>query len=247
MRIPTTATLAVPAALMLMFAAACDSKEDGASVAAGSSGPSAPSVPSANGVERLDAAKILARARKATLAARSVRLHGTIRDDDGKDVTLDFRYSGGKAMGDLTTDGQRVSLVRIGRAVYFKGDDAFWKAAGGKGAVQLLSGKYLKTTPNEKDFAELAAFTIPSKLFAQLLTPEGALSKRGAATVAGVPATSLADGGGGRLYVATRGEPHVLRIESKGDGRVDFDGYGAAVAIQPPPAGQVVDVADLNP
>ncbi|MFD0686220.1 hypothetical protein [Actinomadura fibrosa] len=246
--------LLVPAALTLFLATACGggtgarttSATAGTATRAAAS-PTGSPTPAANGVERLPAAEILARARKATLAAKSVRLHGTVRED-GEKVGLDFRYSGtDAAVGDVTFSGQRISLVRIGRSVYIKGDDAFWKGVGGAGAVQLLSGKYLRTTPKDRGFRDLANFTTRSKLFAEILSPEGTVRKGKAATVGGAPAVALADGTGGLLYVATLGEPYALRLEGRKEGRIDFDGYGAAVTVQPPPASQVVDVSKLKP
>ncbi|MDL4814220.1 hypothetical protein [Actinomadura opuntiae] len=254
MRIHSVPVLVIAAALAFMPVTACGpSGDDGAKRTSGTASPAAtartaaPSpAPSANGVEKLPATEILSRARKAMVAARNVRLHGTFQDE-GKAMALDFRYAGPKrAVGDVTMGGQRISLVRIGRSIYLKGDDAFLRSVGGKGAVQLLAGKYLRTTSKDEGFAELAAFSDPAKFFPELLTPDGTVSKGKQEVIAGTPAIALEDGTGGKLYVATRGEPHVLRLDGGPGNRLDFDGYGTAVAITTPPAAQVVDISELK-
>ncbi|GAA2118367.1 hypothetical protein [Actinomadura napierensis] len=123
---------------------------------------------------------------------------------------------------------------------------AFLKSVGGKGAVQLLNGKYLRTTSKDEGFAKPASFTDPAKFFPELLTPDGTVSKGKQEVIAGTPAIALEDGSGGRLYVATRGKPYVLRIDGGPGNRLDFDGYGVAVHITTPPAAQVVDLSELK-
>jgi hypothetical protein len=68
-------------------------------------------------------------------------------------------------------------------------------------------------------------------------------------TIDGKQAITLTSGTSsdeGALYVATEGEPYPLRIEStKGEGKVDFTGYGDPVKIEAPPSDLVVDVTKL--
>lgn len=254
MRITTVPLLGIAAALALMPATACGPKADDAAKKASGTTAASPSrtatpspTPAPNGVEKLRPTKILARARKATLAARTLRLHGTFHDGN-KILALDFRYAGAKeAVGDVTMGRERFTLIRIGRSVYFKGDDAFWKSIGGKGAAQLMSGKYLRTTSKDEGFAGLAEFSDRAKFFAELFAPEGTVTKGRTEMIAGTPAIALRDQSGGRLYVATVGEPYALRMGGGPGNRLDFDGYGAAVAITTPPASQVVDASALKP
>ncbi|MEU5877647.1 hypothetical protein [Spirillospora sp. NPDC047279] len=244
-----TPAFALPIALVFTMTVACDAGgDDGAgSVRPGTSAPSgtapaATPTPAAtpNGVEKLSAAKILSAARKATAAAASLQIKGKVKDGPHS-VALDLRYAGEKrATGALTMDETRLELTRIGDTVYIKGDDAFLRSIGGKGAVQLLSGKFFRTTSKDPDFRELAEFSDVSTL----LRPEGTVRKGTTTTIDGRGAIALGDREG-RLYVATEGEPIVLRIDAGEAGRVDF-AYDVPVDVKAPPSGQVVDVSALK-
>ncbi|MEU6041519.1 hypothetical protein ABZ801_39635 [Actinomadura sp. NPDC047616] len=201
-----------------------------------------------NGIERLRPAQILARARAATVAASSLRLHGGIRED-GENIQLDMRYAGRtRATGEMTTDGQRLFLTRVGPAVYIKGDDAFWKAAGGKGAVQLLSGKYLKATAKDEGWGELAAFADQKKFLTEMLKGLGPLTevKGGTTRIDGRAALALQTASKDRIYVATEGLPYLLRLEGGRKNRMDLSAFGAPVTVQAPPRNQVVEVSALQ-
>ena len=50
----------------------------------------------------------------------------------------------------------------------------------------------------------------------------------------------------GTIYVATVGEPHVIRWVSAGDvGSLDFSDYMESVVIDAPPVDMVIDLNDL--
>ncbi|MBX6769375.1 MAG: hypothetical protein IRY90_19855, partial [Actinomadura rubrobrunea] len=52
-------------------------------------------------------------------------------------------------------------------------------------------------------------------------------------------------GSGGRIYVATEGEPYLLRMDSGADARVDLSGFDEPVTVKAPPKDQVVDLSGL--
>jgi hypothetical protein len=84
-----------------------------------------------------------------------------------------------------------------------------------------------------------------------VLKPTGTVQKGPQKTIRGTQAVALDVSGqdGGRLYVATRGQPYPLQITSTSasePGTIDFLDYGAPVTLTPPPAEQVVDTAKLN-
>ncbi|SEG89647.1 hypothetical protein SAMN04489712_12416 [Thermomonospora echinospora] len=228
------------------LAVGCD-PGDAAAPTAGSATPRPTATTSPNGVERLSAAEIFQRAERAALSASSMRMRGHVVEE-GEKAELNFRYSGGRAaMGDVTVRGDmQVNLTRIGSTLYLKGNDEFWREAGGPSAVNLLSGKYFKTSTKDKDLAELISFTDPAKMFDDLLKPEGELTKGATARINGRAAIGLEDGSGGTLYVATEGDPHVLRLDAGPDVLIDFSGHEEPVTIGPPPAGQVIDTDELE-
>ncbi|MEU5994003.1 hypothetical protein ABZ806_33955 [Spirillospora sp. NPDC047418] len=231
--------------LALATGAACGPAEDAATTsktAPASARPSASATAAAsNGVEKLRPAEILSRARKATASARYLRMRGQIEDGDGK-IALDFRFAGKtKATGWFQQGKQRVEIIRVGKTVYFRGNKAFLKEIGGKSAVQLLSGKHIKTTANSADFKDLAAFTDRMSLMKEALKEAGTWRTGRAGTVAGTPALTLTGGPGVEIQVATRGEPYVLRLDGGPGNRIEYLAYGTPVDVSRPPAEAVVD------
>ncbi|MEW2356235.1 hypothetical protein [Spirillospora sp. NPDC029432] len=241
---------AVPVALGLALTAGCDAGGGTGAVQKKATAPaSAPASPTeaANGVERLAPAEILKRAREATAGAPSVRLKGGFKEG-GDEVALDFRFAGKKrAAGTMRLGDQNIELTRIGSTVYFKGDDRFLKSIGGRSAVTLMSGKYVKTTSKDPDFAELASFSDLSDLLREMVASAGGGWAKGAAgNVGGVPAVALTGPDGEQVHVATRGRPYLLRLDAGPRNRLDFVEYGGRVDLRPPPPGEVIDAAELG-
>ncbi|MFI0357454.1 hypothetical protein [Actinomadura sp. 9N407] len=240
--------LVVPAALALTFIAGCgtgtgDAGADQGKKAAASATPSVAS----NGVDELAAAEIMSRARKATAGAPSVRLTGRFKEG-GDDLGLDFRFAGRKkAAGTVQMGNQHIKLTRIGSTVYFKGNDAFLRSIGDKNAVTLMSGKYVKTTSKDPDFAEIASFSNLSGLLGELLSAKGSDWDKGkAGTVAGKPTVTLSGPDGEQVHVATQGQPYLLQIDAGPQGSLDFVSYGEPVAVEAPPANTVLDLGSMQ-
>jgi hypothetical protein len=98
------------------------------------------------------------------------------------------------------------------------------------------------------DFAELVGFTDLKKNVAELLTPDGEITKGERATVHGIEAIALNSSKGGTLYIALQGDPYPVHAISSADetGSLDFLDYGVPVTVTAPPADQVVDISKLG-
>jgi hypothetical protein len=208
-----------------------------------------------NGVEKLSAAAIGAKARKAAGQASTVRVRGDIIKD-GLHVRLDMHLladRGGTGM--LTIDGATVRITRIGRQVYMKGTTAFWTAAQGPAAAELFADRWLKGSRSEPDMAGLVFFTDLDVLMSGIFKDtRGAVLQKGREKQAnGRRAITVIDttaDGGGVLYVALDGKPYPLRIQSlpgaKDRGSVEFVDYDEPFTLKAPPASQTIDIAKLK-
>jgi hypothetical protein len=206
-----------------------------------------------NGVANLTAAEILAKAKEALQSAKSVHVRGTSKQ--GKDAfDIDLRISqSGSAIGTIKINGDAANLIRIGDAFYFKADTGFYTKNGAPaGAASLLSGKYLKTTVTNKDFAEFKQFTDLTDLANTFLTPEGTPEKVAGKKLHGQATVGLQDTVAGKntgtLYVATKGKPYPLAVDPPPDqtGTFELVDYDAKVTASAPPTEQVVDFAQLQ-
>lgn len=253
---PIRVLLAVSAAALVAAACGDDSTSGSGSPAqaGGSSTPSAAASSSAAGSEiaSLEATEILTRARAAFTKAESVRLTGG-GASAGESFTVDMRYGADKAIGTVSNNGQKIELRRIGQTVYLRADKAFWAQTAGAAAAELLGGKYLKAPVADKRVAQLASFTDKDEFGAEVLDPEGKVTKGQTKTIRGVPAIGLDESSGadsGTLYVATTGEPVPLQVAPKAgsseSGSLEFLDYGKSVDVEVPPAAQTIDVTKLG-
>lgn len=152
------------------------------------------------------------------------------------------------ATGTFSTDGQPLTMIRIGHTVYLKGGAAFWADDGADDAtVARLAGKYLKVDVDDDRFTDLTAFTDLKQAAYNFLQPDGAVGKGAKTTAGGTPAIEVIYKGkqGATLTVATIGKPYPLTIVSDTD-HLTFTGYTTPVTVARPPAAQVVDADSLS-
>jgi hypothetical protein len=190
----------------------------------------------------LSAAQILAKTQAAAKAATSVRMRGSATDGKTRTVfDLNIAQAGGS--GSITADGAKVQLIVIGRTVYLRLSDAAIRQqakskAQAKAMIQLLGGRWIKTTLDDKDFGELAVFASKPAFFDGLFEATGTVRKTRPAPVNGVPSIGLKDSTG-TLWV-DRATGHPVRIESGSDA-LTFSDYNRAATPKAPPAAQVID------
>jgi hypothetical protein len=223
-----------------------------ASAGSGGSTPAAsasasPSASASASVDLADASadEILAQARDAFLAAPSVHAKGVLLTD-GTSYSIDLRLVKGRgAFGTVGSKGGTITVVRVGGAAYVALDPASLRAAtGSPEAARRYAGKFFSvTSANRKSFAPFVALTDAAQAFGPALTPTGTVTKGAVTTVNGRRVVDLlVDGGSsGDVYVALDGPPYPVRIGfGKGGQRVDFDAYGAKVALAAPRKAKLV-------
>lgn len=249
---PIRVLFAVSAAALV--AAGCGDSSD-TPAASGSGSATASASASAGGgdnIADLPATEILTKAEAALKAAPSVHLKGS-GSSEGQTFEIDMRYGEGqKAIGSITSAGQKIELIRSGQTVYMKADAKFWQSTAGAEAAKLLGGKYLKAPLTDQRVAALAEFTDKDQFTSQVLKPDGTVTKGEKKTVNGTEAIGLkssGSSGGGTLYISTKDSlPLQIVPEASGKdvGQLDFLDYGETVDVQEPPAAQVIDVAKLG-
>ena len=233
----------VPIVVAVALVAGCD--KSGPDPAASAS-PSA--APSDNGVALLPAGEILSKALAAASSAESFHVKGDLKIDSDT-LALDLVVSGRNGKGSITAQGHVVELIKVGDDVYFKAGEGFWNLVAGDNPqpaiAALLKDRWVKV-PADEGFAEMVNLFNPD----DLLASSGAPTKGETTTINGLSAIGLTgstDDGAGTVYVATQGEPYPLRLEGgPGEGAIDFTDWNAPVEITAPPAGEVLDMSQIN-
>ncbi|AXL89073.1 hypothetical protein C4J65_12705 [Streptomyces sp. CB09001] len=232
-----------------------------ATPAGASASASAPDEPFAG----LTGAEISERALKATTGARSLRMTGSVPDDESGgtieiDLALDRR---GDCAGTMGLNGQgEAELIKTGDTVYLKYDERFLRAqskgepqADTEALVSLLAGRWTSMSADGADAKEMAGFCDLDKLLEDAGgsgddTPTK-VTRGKATTVDGKPAFTLYETDGSErntVYVATEGEPYLLRFESgskREPGALSFTGYDEPVPAASP-SGEVLDLDGLT-
>ncbi|KDN86778.1 hypothetical protein KCH_14080 [Kitasatospora cheerisanensis KCTC 2395] len=242
---------AAGAAAAAVLAAGCGGSGGSGGPAAAGSPAAATAAASDNGVAALPAAEILQRAVQALRDARSVRETGTV-GGNGMTITVDLRLDGaGSCAGTLRQAGVGgFQVVKAGQELWVKPDHAFWENNGDPALAELVGDRYLKTTSDNPQFAEVVDLCDLGALANRLGSGGSDLAKGAATTVQGhrtIPVTGHSDTGSGTLYVAADGPAVPLRMERDTGGRVDLGDFGTPVPSATPGPDQSVDLDQLQP
>jgi hypothetical protein len=255
---PSLRALAALTGLAAALLSGCSGSSSGRSPSASGSGPSSTSGASASGasptpeaspkLEDASADEILGQARAALLAARSVHAKGVV-ENGGTSYALDLRLVRGVgAAGSLASEGRTLGVLRIGKVAYVRLDAASWKAAtGSDAAARTFAGKYLKVTnASGSAFKPLLTLTDVQQTYGAALAPPGTVTKGPVTSLRGQRVIDLKIDGGasGDVFVALDGTPYPLRLAygRSSSQHVDFDRFGAKVALTAPPSNKVVAV-----
>ena len=165
---------------------------------------------------------------------------------------LDMVFTQFGAVGDITTGSATSRLLRVEDEVWTAEPSSFWAAAGAVDGGKAYGGLYVKIPSADPRYAGFSDDTHIGFLLDHLLQTSTAWTKGAAGAVGGTPAIELRGTGRGghraSIWVATDGEPYILRIAPTGgsyQGHIDFTDYGDRYAIQAPLPGQVLDNALL--
>ncbi|MFD9460442.1 hypothetical protein [Streptomyces sp. NPDC060027] len=209
----------------------------------------------------LSGGEIADRAVKATTGATSLRMKGDVpEDEDGGTIRIDMALDKkGECAGTMNMKGQgKADLIKTGDTVYMKYDEAFLRAQAGSdskaetdGVVDMLAGKWTKMSATGSDAKDIAGFCDLDSVLAEAGDVNSDATRGRTTTVDGTPAIVLHEKDGKdryTLYVATRGKPYLLRVDStsaKDPGTITFSEYDKPVAADKP-AGRILDLDKLG-
>ena len=201
---------------------------------------------SGNGVASKAPNEIVAASKAAADKAKSAHVSGSIVSG-GSPITLDLDLSSAGGRGRLALNELGFELIQTGGTVYIKGSPAFYRRIGGAAAAQLLQGKWLKAPARTPEFASISSLTDLHSLANAALASHGSLVKTATTTVNGQRVVGVSDQSrGGRLYVATTGQPYPVEIAKRGagGGTVSFDRWNEPISITPP--ANAIDITQLR-
>ncbi|MET9544686.1 hypothetical protein ABZY36_05110 [Streptomyces sp. NPDC006627] len=200
--------------------------------------------------------QIAAKAVAATKKADSMRLKGDMRQD-GRTVSLDLVVDQEKnCEGTVDSAGAKAELRHMNGTLYVRGDEQYWKNSlkNQPGSDKVMSKVVDKWVKMPADDASTSGMCDKQGLIASMdedkSTRKG-MKKGDTTTVGGKEAIALkkqASGGETHtMYVATEGEPYILRTTVKGGdepNEATFSDYGKPVRPKAPSKGEVVDLKE---
>ncbi len=187
------------------------------------------SAASGNGVSSLPPSKIVETGLQTTKAARSFTAVGHV-SLAGTTIGLHVTDAGngngnGNGSGTIVADGLTARFVKVGKTIYVRANNSFWRHAVGAKAAKKYDGKWIDASLTKSSLASAAEFLDARQFFhATSLTPTSSLVLKttGKATVSGHPVVVVSGkapttGSGGpsgaiRYMVATTGKPYLLGV-----------------------------------
>ncbi|MYS18687.1 hypothetical protein GA0115240_10022 [Streptomyces sp. DvalAA-14] len=203
-----------------------------------------------------------AEAAMTTVSAVTIDLRTTGDDDESVHATIAVTASG-RCAATADDGGKRFQIIRTGSVYYMRAGADFWTSEGGPDArtlAKLAGGKWVKLPESaEKD----GGFDMFCDLNTLL---DSAKANDGKATSVTKGRPTAYDGGqvvpliqkypaddqddeDTTLYIAATGAPYILKAFTPGDSTnvMTFSRFGRAPVINPPPAGQIVDLSAAGP
>lgn len=165
---------------------------------------------------------------------------------------LDMVFTQFGAVGDIAAGAVTSRLLRIEDEVWTAEPSSFWAAAGALDHGKAYGGLYVEIPSADPRYAGFSDDTRIGFLLDRLLQTSATWKKGAVSMVNSVTALELdgvgRDGHRASIWVATDGEPYILRIAPTAgsyQGQIDFTDYEDRFAVQAPLPGQVLDNALL--
>ena len=209
---------------------------------------------SAAKLEDRSGSTIANQAVKTTKGARSLTVTADFTTADGPEKYRMSSNTDGDCAGTLAIDGGNAQLIKTGKTVYLKYDDAFWDSQGvdGKAAAELIGDRWLRSTADSSDVKEIAGLCDLDSTLDGLEQGSIDVTKGKPTTIAGTPAIPLTEKDGKETYtsyVATEGKPYLLKVVVKGGkepGTVTFSDFDKPLPAKAPAKKDTVSLDELG-
>jgi hypothetical protein len=195
-----------------------------------------------NGVANKSANQIASATSKAMNAATSYTYVGTVKEN-GTSATLNLSLSAaGDGQGSIDFAGQPVKLIKIGDTLYVSSNTAFWTTYVSADFATQVGAGWGSVSATDPDFEAFATLFDSGAIVSGFLSPTAnSFTKGKTSTVNGKPVIALGSKGkknksNGTIYVATTGQPYILKVSSSGSdgGSLAFLNYNKAVTATAP-------------
>ncbi|NBM20995.1 hypothetical protein [Streptomyces sp. GC420] len=208
----------------------------------------------------LSGPEVVNRAITATKGASSLSLDLDLASADGPmkarfDTSRAGQCKGGMNMGGSGT----VDVIKTNQDVYMRYDETFLReqAAGDSteetdAVVDMLAGRWVRTDADEPDAQEALEVCDLDKLLAGFEEGDNLARKGEVTEIRGREALTLTETDGAEtytVYVATEGEPYILKIVQEGGeepGTIEFSQFNDPVRAEPPADEDIVDLDGLT-
>ncbi|WP_336321339.1 hypothetical protein [Streptomyces lavendofoliae] len=228
--------------------------------ACGPSGSSGGQAKDAGPFPGLSGPQIADKAVKATKKAVSLTLDANLTTADGPIKAFVALGTKGRCAGTMTMGSTgTMELIRDGKLAYMRFDESFLREQNKGGSpeeteavLKMLKGRWVKSDSTDPEFKDGLEMCELDTLLSEFETGVNSAERGVETTVNGKKALTLTEKDGDttyRFYVATEGEPHLLKIEQKGGeepGTMSFLDYDKPVPAKKPAAEDILDLDELG-
>jgi hypothetical protein len=200
-----------------------------------------------NGIADEPAEQIAVVAVRGMTSKYPMRIRVTVMDDHGQpaltfDVVRDFT----DGRGTVQIGGHTLQIVRRNGHDYAKADAGFWRTYGPPNLrdpdrVAKIEGKWVRGNLYSSGLPVGRFLDFHDDLWEALVNGKQ-FAKGDRVVINGVPSIAVTSNYIGTVYVATEGEPNVVRVLADNGTFFDYSEYGKPVVIDEPPADQTVDL-----
>ncbi|QGV80227.1 hypothetical protein [Streptomyces ficellus] len=208
----------------------------------------------------LSGQQIANKAIKATKSATSLTLDADLTTEDGRTKTFLALDTKGQCAGTVTLGATgTMEILRTGGLAYLRFDEAFLRDQNEgsspeetEAVLTMLKGRWVKTDIDDPEAKDSLGMCELNTLLSEFETGRNAAERGEETTVNGKKALTLTEKDGAttyKIYVATEGEPYLLKVDVKGGdepGTMSFLDYGKPVPAKKPAEKDIVDLDALG-